>query len=68
MLRDTRALWARLHRLTPDDLNRPSAAVESSAAARADGAAGVSAILEDLLSFKADSVRDAAADLRRTLE
>ena len=29
MLRDTRALWDRLHRLTPDDLDRATAAAES---------------------------------------
>lgn len=63
---DTQALWDRLHRLTPADV------------ARASDAAGWPYVLadervafpgvNDLLRFKADSVRDAAAELRRTMD
>ena len=68
MLRDTRALWDRLHRLTPDDLDRAGAAVESSVPLALMELLGFHSGLEDLLSFKADSVWDAAAELRRTLD
>ena len=71
MVRDTQALWNRLHRLTPTDL----AAVGRSAPP--DDAGWPIPLVEtlaaypgvqDLLRFKADSVCAAAADLLQTLD
>jgi hypothetical protein len=62
---DTRALWDRLHRLQPSDLARAADAADwpfvlGDALLAYPGVA-------DLLRFKAASVREAAAELRRTM-
>jgi hypothetical protein len=77
IVRDTRALWDRLHRLTPADLAAAERAAPSDDAAtsgRADWPLPLVETLaaypgvQDLLRFKADSVQAAAADLRQTLD
>ena len=66
MVRDTRAVWDRLHQLTPGDLARASDAADWPfvVADTLLGSPGMTAWLR----FKADSVQAAAADLRRTLD
>lgn len=63
---DTRALWDRLHHLTPSDLRRESASTAwpFALAGEADTYPGFLA----LLHFKAATVRAALAELRATLD
>ena len=62
---DTRALWDRLHQLQPADLARVTDAADWPFLL-ADGLVQLPGLAE-LLRFKAASVREAAADLRRTM-
>ena len=66
--RDTWALWDRLHRLTPADLDAVTAVAASSVPLALTELLGSRSGVEDLLRFKADSVGDAAAELRRILD
>ena len=66
MVADTRALWDRLHRLTPDDLRR-AAADSLWPFAIAGEAADYPGYLA-LLRFKAETVRAAVAELRTALD
>jgi hypothetical protein len=67
--RDTCALWDRLHHLTADDLACATTAMDNSGwpftlLERSGLLSGVA----DLLRFKVDSVQEAAAELRRTMD
>ena len=66
IVRDTRALWDRLHRLRPSDVARATDAADwpFALAGTLVDYPGVA----DLLRFKARSVREAAADLRRVMD
>ncbi len=66
MQADTRALWDRLHRLTPDDLRR--AEREGSWIFALAGEATAYPGYSALLRFKAETVRTAIAELRATLD
>lgn len=62
---DTRALWDRLHHLTNADVRRAADSADWPFALA--GALVEYPGVADLLRFKAESVRDAAADLRQTM-
>jgi hypothetical protein len=73
--RDTRALWDRLHQLTPADLDAACASINVAAAADGVGspfglpdALAAYPGVADLLRFKADSVCAAAAELRQVVD
>lgn len=67
--RDTRALWDRLHHLTPADLEDVVAATDDAGWPFAvTELLGHHSGVEDLLCFKDASVRAAAAELRQTMD